>query len=338
MRTQKVRIDGILSDEEVVRSGIPQGTVLGPFLFLLFINDMPDSVLSKLFLYADDSKIYRVINNASADREILQNDLDRLYEWSRTWLMKIHPDKLFGMEIGGSRECPEYDYTVGPMMVKYSKVEKDIGVEVDDNLVFAQHIDTIVKKANSKAGWLRRSFQFLTPKMFRPLYMQIVRSQMEYASSVWNPHHQTLIDKIEKVQERATKMLPDMKGISYEDRLRLLNLPTLRFRKLRGDMINAYKILNCENKSLCPSLKLSVDYTGRAGRNSLSLFQSRNELDVRKFYFSERVVAAWNTLPENVVTAPNINCFKSRLDRFWRNEPLKFDYKANLTAIRVTRR
>ena len=90
--------------------------------------------------------------------------------------MKIHPDKLSGMEIGGSRECP----------VKHLKVEKDIGVEVDDDLIFAQHIDTIVKKANSKAGWLRRSFQFLTPKMFRPLYMQVVSWSLESSSS--NPH------------------------------------------------------------------------------------------------------------------------------------------------------
>ena len=103
-------------------------------------------------------------------------------------------------------------------------------------------------------------------------------------------------------------------------------------------MINVYKILNCADKSLCPSLKLSAEYTGRNGRNSLSLFQSRSLLDVRIFSFTERVVAAWNTLSENVVTAPNINCFKSRLDRYWRNEPLKFDYKANLTSIRVTRR
>ena len=134
------------------------------------------------------------------------------------------------MEIGGLRDCPDYDYTVGPMLVKHSKVKKDIGVEVDDDLVFAQHIDTIVKKANSKAGWLKRSFQFLTPKMFYPLYMQVVRSQLEYASSVWNPHHQTLIDKIEKVQERATKQLPDERA---KDHLKSLNLPTLRFRRLR---------------------------------------------------------------------------------------------------------
>ena len=132
-------------------------------------------------------------------------------------------------------------------------------------------------------------------------------------------------------------MLPDMKEVNYEERLKILNLTTLRFRRLRGDMINVYKILNCNNKNLCPLLKLSVDYTGRSGRNSLSLFQGRNQLDVRKFNFTERVVAAWNTLPENVVTAPNVNCFKARIDRCWKNGPLNFDYKANLTSIHVTR-
>ena len=223
---------------------------------------MPEAVRSRLFLFADDNKVYRIIEKASLDRSILQEDLDKLYEWSKVWLMRIHPEKLFGMEIGADRELPEYEYTVGPMMVRTSKQERDIGIEIDDKLTFANHIDTQVKKANSKAGWLRRTFQFLTPKVFRPLYMQIVRNNLEYAIPVWSPYQKTLIDKIESVQERATKMLPGMKNKTYEERLKILKLPTLKYRRIRGDMINAYKILNgFHRRQICPNMKMTIDIT-----------------------------------------------------------------------------
>ena len=105
-RTQRVRIDGELSEEMLVISGIPQGTVLGPFLFLLYVNDLPELVNAMLYLFADDNKVYKIIQNPFQDRNMLQTDLDKIYEWSKLWLMKIHPDKLFGMEIGGSRDNP----------------------------------------------------------------------------------------------------------------------------------------------------------------------------------------------------------------------------------------
>ena len=127
-RTQYVRIDGVVSEEKTVISGVPQGSVLGPFLFLIYVNDMPEVIRSRLFLFADDNKVYRIIRKAFKDRPILQGDLDELYTWSNIWLMRIHPEKLFGMEIGGEREIPEHEYTVGPMIVRASKRQRDIGV------------------------------------------------------------------------------------------------------------------------------------------------------------------------------------------------------------------
>ena len=338
-RTQHVRIDGVVSEEKTVISGVPQGSVLGPFLFLIYVNDMPEVVRSRLFLFADDNKVYRIIEKASKDRAILQENLDELYTWSNIWLMRIHPEKLFGMEIGGEREIPEYEYTVGPMMVRTSNQERDIGIEIDDKLSFADHINSQVKKANSKAGWLRRTFQFLTPDIFRPLYMGIVRNNLEYAVPVWSPYHKTLIDKIESVQERATKMLPGMRDKSYEERLRVLKLPTLKYRRIRGDMINTFKILNGFHKrQICPKMKLTIDITGRQGRNSLALYQDRSNTNIRKYSFSQRIVAIWNTLPDEIVKAPSVNCFKARLDKLWQNERVKYNHKEALSAVRVTRK
>ena len=157
----------------------------------------------------------------------------------------------------------------------------NIGVEVDDQLRFTSHLDTITKKANSKAGWLRRTFRFMNPILFRPLYIAIVRSQLEYAAPVWSPHRQQEIDKLESVQIRATKMLPGFKTKTYAERLIALNLPTLKFRRLRGDMIMVYKIMSGKHKrSLCPKLRSKVDATGRRGRNSLALHQERCRTDI----------------------------------------------------------
>jgi hypothetical protein len=338
-RKQRVRIDGILSEEREVMSGIPQGSVLGPFLFLLYINDMPEVIKSVLFLFADDSKVYRIIHHSVHDRSILQEDLEALYEWSKIWLMKIHPEKLFGMEIGGCRENPQYDYTMGPMTVRHSSIERDIGVEVDDKLSFSGHIETQVKKANMKAGWLRRTFKFLTPSLFRPLYMQVVRSQLEFAVSVWSPFQKQYIDKIEQVQERSTKMLPGFRHRTYEERLKLLNLPTLRFRRHRADMINAFKIISgIHEKKICPELKSTLETTGRAGRNSLALHQQRCNIEIRKYSFTQRVPAIWNTLSTHTVTAPSVDCFKRRIDKEWKTEAAKYDSKENLRCMRVTRR
>ena len=124
------------------------------------------------------------------------------------------------------------------------KNEKDIGVTIDSNLKFNQHIQNQVNKANQLVGLIRRSFKHLDYKSFCLLFKALVRPHLEYASSVWNPHMKKDIDTIENVQRRATKMLPNLKDLSYEDRLKTLKLPTLRYRRLRGDMIETYKILN----------------------------------------------------------------------------------------------
>ena len=169
--------------------------------------------------------------------------------------------------------------------------------------------------------------------------MGIVRNNLEYAVPVWNPYHKTLIDKIESVQERATKMLPGMRDKSYEERLRILKLPTLKYRRIRGDMINTFKILNgYHERQICPEMKLTIDITGRQGRNSLALFQGHSNTNIRKHSFSQRIVAIWNTLPDEIVKAPSVDCFKARLDKLWQSERVKYDHKEALSAVRVTRK
>ena len=134
-------------------------------------------------------------------------------------------------------------------------------------------------------------------------------------------------------------MLPGMRDKSYGEKLRILKLPTLKYRRISGDMINTFKILNgYHERQICPEMKLTIDITGRQGRNSLALFQDRPNTNIRKYSFSQRIVAIWNTLPDDIVKAPSVNCFKARLDKLWQNERVKYDHKEALSAVRVTRK
>ena len=335
-RKQRVQVNGKLSEWMPVTSGIPQGSVLGPLLFVVFINDLPGKVNSSAYLFADDTKIFRIISD-QRDKEILQDDLDKLTEWSNTWLLKFHPDKCKHMNINTRTTEQANKYKLIGKELETIEYEKDIGVTIDDRLNFENHINEKVKQANSMAALLRRTFQFLDCKSFIPLYKALVRSKLDYASSVWAPFRVAWIDKLESVQRKATKELPEMENLSYPDRLKKLKLPTLAYRRARGDMIETYKILNgLYDSEACTILKLNKNQGVRtsARGNPKKVVTQWHKLDIRKFSFALRIVKLWNDLPEEIVNAPSINSFKNRLDRHWSDQDLVYDdYKAPIRPV-----
>ena len=318
-RKQKVQLNGSVSKWHNVTSGIPQGSVLGPVLFVIFINDLPLNVESDVYMFADDTKLYRDIANQS-DIEIIQNDINNLFKWSEKWLLRFHPDKCKVLSIIGKRHqqrTTKYTmptYSGSHVTLESVESEKDIGVTIDVKLNFEKHIQTQVNKANQIVGIIRRSFKYLDFKTFCLLFKSLVRPILEYASSVWNPYKTKDIEAIENVQRRATKMLPDMKDLTYEERLKKLKLPSLRYRRLRGDMIETFKIVTeiydkRVTEDLLPINKSSFHQTRG---HSLKLTKNRSRLDIRKYYFTNRVVDDWNNLPETVINAKNVKIFENR--------------------------
>ena len=272
-RTQQVCVNGINSNWMDVTSGIPQGSVLGPILFVLYINDLPTNIMSDVFMFADDTKMYRTIRCPN-DQRILQADLDNLSTWSTKWLLKFHPDKCKIMHIGAETDFGGvYTLNVDNTNHELGHVTEvqDIGVIVDAKLEFDKHIYTKINKASSIMAVIRRSFTTLNKTNFPPLFKALVRSHLEYASSVWSPYKQKHKEAIEKVQRRATKQLPGMKDISYQERLAILKLPTLVYRRNRGDMIETYKILH--NKyygDVSNIIKLHTNCVSREGIGGLT--------------------------------------------------------------------
>jgi hypothetical protein len=319
-KSQQVIINGTKSEEADVMSGIPQGSVLGPLLFVIFINDMPDDIRSELYLFADDTKIFNEISD-EACKELLQESISDLFEWSQLWLLKFHPDKCRILSIGNrAREANKY--TMGEKNLKVSEEgEKDLGILIDERLNFHDHISAKIKKANQIVGLIRRSFTYLDKEMMRQLITSLIRPHLEYGSCIWKPHTKNEMERIEAVQKRATKLIPELRELEYTDRLKHLNLPCLAFRRLRGDMIETYKIINdAYDKEVTEGIITMEEERAegaRPRRHQHKIKRQDYNTNRGKFKFSYRIRGIWNNLPEKVVNSENLNQFKNRLDGYW---------------------
>ena len=195
-------------------------------------------------MYADDTKLSSAVM-CDGTPNTLANDLKLLEEWSDKFQMRFHPDKCHVMHIGNNNPKHEYTMSKGEELHKLEKVssEKDLGILIDDKLKFSEHINIKVNKANQILGCIKHTFKHLTKDVFKLLYKSLVRPHLEYNSVIWSPHLKKDMDSIERVQRRATKMVPELRNLSYEDRLRQLELPTLKFRRDIADIIEVYNIL-----------------------------------------------------------------------------------------------
>ena len=205
--------------------------------------------------------------------------------------------------------------------------EKDLGVTFDPSLKFSKHVSVTANKANRIVGVIKRTFDHKDEEIFKPLYKTLVRPHLEYANCVWSPFLERDRTTIEKVQRRATKMIPALKDLPYETRLQRLNLPTLSYRRLRGDMIQVYKIMHGLNdikiNNLFTMKELEINLRGY----SMRIHKERAHLNIRKYSFTHRVVNTWNKLPMSAVNAPTINRFKSEVDAYLSTQLDKFSYR-----------
>lgn len=323
-RTQRVRVNGEYSNSSNVISGIPQGSVLGPILFVIYINDLPREIKSRSLLFADDTKIYRLIKSI-ADSNQLQKDLDCLVEWSKKWLLAFNESKCHVLSIGDTENIVHaHYYKMDGVLLEHVFEEKDLGVIVDHQLTFADHIMSKIKKGNAMAGLIRRSFTYLEPISFKKLYVALVRPHLEYCQPVWSPHLRKYIAAIEKVQMRATKSVNGFQNLTYEERLRRLNLPTLHHRRKRGDLIEVYKHATTYDKAAVSPMPF-LDRPSRKHRYQLRRIDPGDGVrGKRRNSFYYRTPALWNNLPREVAEAETVNSFKEKLDEHWQEDHNRF--------------
>ena len=313
-RRQRVVVDGEVSNWKPVLSGVPQGSVLGPILFLIYINDLDDDITSKVLKFADDTKVFRKIKS-DADRQHLQDDLNKLIEWSEKWQMLFNFGKCKCLHTGHGNE--DAQHTMGDTVLNTTSKEKDFGLTISADMKVSEQCGIAAAKGNQILGLIRRNIVYKEKELIIPLYKTIVRPHLEYCIQAWRPYRKKDIDMLERVQRRATKMIPKLRNISYEMRLKECGLTTLETRRLRGDQIEVFKILN-GYENIDRNIFFTVKEERRTRGHGVTLAKKQCRLDIRKFSFSQRTVNEWNRLSTDCVGASSVNIFKNKIDIYLR--------------------
>ena len=320
-RKQRVAIEVESSPWTTVGSGIPQGSVLGPTLFAVFINDMPSYISSCCKMFADDAKIYRAVN-CIEDARTLQMDVDNMVQWSKKWQLPFNVKKCTCIHFGPANL--KQVYTMGNHKLETVTEEKDHGVIIDDALKFHKQTAASIKKANNILGVMKRTFVELDLRTLPLIYKSMVRPHLEYGNVIWGPHYKGDQQGIEKVQRRATKLIPTIQHLPYNQRLRILNLPSLQYRRRRGDILQVFKIVtNKVNINMHDFFQFNKSHT--RGHQYKFLKLKSNKL-VKDHCLSRRTFNDWNSLPLTIVQAETVNDFKNKLDKHWKDQQYEIPF------------
>ena len=337
-REQCVLVGNSKSNSRQVLSGVPQGSILGPILFVLFINDLPSelSTGTNLALYADDTKIWRTIN-CEHDHELLQKDISYLHNWAIANKMKFHPLKCKVVSVAirlppllGILPNIQYFYTMGGNPLEYADSETDLGLVINTKLNFNFQCDKVLTKAKQQFGLTKRTCYFVQDiKRRRALYLSLIRSQFEHCSPIWRPYSKTVLDKFESFQKRCIKWILSEEYIRYNThatyilKCRQVNLLPLTSRFKLSDLILLHKVIY----DLIP-LKLPEYLTFFSGNSRLrschldmlSLVSTIQSHTVTNIYLNKtffyRTHTEWNALPLNIRQLSCPNAFKSELTKY----------------------
>jgi hypothetical protein len=294
-RNQTVVVEGVNSSQVDVDSGILQGSVLGPSLFIYYINDLQDRLRSTVRLFADDTIAYLTITSED-DAEHLQEDLDKLEQWGEDWFMQFHPAKCTVHTITNKWNPIVTEYTIRGQLLAAVTSAKYLGVT--DKVNWSQHIDSITNKANRTLGFLCRNLKISSISIKEQAYKTLVCPLVEYASPVWDPHHQTDIRKLESVQQRAARFILSSQHnrSSVTAMIQCLGWRSLEDRRRDARLTMLYKI----DREL-----VAISKTDRLDKPTRRLRQSHDNayqvpccrIDIRKMSFFPRTVRDWNALP-----------------------------------------
>ena len=303
-RYQSVKIGNAVSDLQPVTSGVPQGSVLGPLLFVLFIDDIDANIKSTCIKFADDVKIFCPVPS-----DTLSSDLKIINDWCNTWLLNLNTKKSSCMHFGASNQL--LDYKINEISIPNVKDSSDLGVLITDDLKSAQHCSNIASRAHRLLSIIRLAFKHLDTRTLTILYKAYVRPVLEYCSPIWSPQYVKDIETLEKVQRRFTRISPDYRHLPYEDRMKAHKISSLFARRMFFDLLLVYKFLH----GLCfsDSPLFDISPTSRTRGHNLRIRIAHNYTNSRKHWFVSRVIPTWNSLPAVCAEAPSLKVFKREL-------------------------
>ncbi len=313
-RYQRVRIESEFSDWAPVSSGVPQGSVLGPLLWLIYINDFPDVVGSSVCkLYADDSKLYGCFPKNVSSSGSLQLGLCSVSTWTKEWQLSINSSKCNVLKLGFRGRDMSHEYTFDDSNIQNVSSCLDLGVTMSSTLTFTEHSGHLVTKATSKSGLVYRAFASRSKVFMINMLKGQIRPLLESNTEVWSPLHKQDIDRLENVQRSFTKRIGGFWELSYSERLNRCDIETLEMRRLKRDLVLVYKIIH-------NLVKLSFDdffaFSPQRGLRGhpFKLYPKQASTTRVLHFFANRVVNPWNNLPTSLVSSTNLNRFKIELN------------------------
>ena len=312
-RKQVVAVDGQESDPVDVQSGVPQGSVLGPSLFLFYINDIHIGLQSMVRLFADDTIAYLTV---ATDTECnsLQNDLKKLAQWENKWKMEFHPSKCQVLSISRKRHPINYNYQLHSQSLEHVTSAKYLGITFNSNLDWGQHINNISAKANNTIGFLRRNLNISSTKTKEAAYYAMVRPSIEYACSIWDPYEKGDISKLEMIQRRSARFVTQRyhNRSSVSNMLQHLEWKSLETRRKEARLIMLYKIINQEITINPGNILEKVTKPSRSSDTFSYTIPFASTLN-RQQSFYPRTIRDWNLLPAEAKSAGSVEAFKAQL-------------------------
>ncbi len=224
--------------------------------------------------------------------------------------MKFNTDKCHILHVG--RTNPKYSYSLGNSKLTSVEEERDLGVIIENTLKNGRQCERAARSANGVLSQILRAFSYRDKKVLPSIFKTYVRPHLEFAAPVWNPHRQSDIETLEKVQIRLVKSIQGLSGTSYEEKLSEIGLETLEMRRRKLDLIQAHKFVKNEDNTFTDFFQVPEDrpYATRRAMGGNIITQHRSRLELRANFFSQRVIAPWNALPPNTRGAPNVQSFK----------------------------
>ena len=267
-------------------------------------------------MFADDTKVFRVIKDKILDKSSLQEDINAMLQWSKDWLMEFNVEKCSTVTFGNGQQNI---YTLADIPLESVNCQRDVGIQIPRNLKFEEQCAAVINKANSVLGQIKRAFNTRDQNIILSAYQTYVLPHLDYCCQIWSPGTQKWIQKIEQVQKRALRMIPSLNGRSYEEKLTSINLLSLENRRLMFDLTQMFRE-ETDKKRTFPSEHCTRVTRSKTDRK---LEKPKFRLDVKKNFFYIRTIDNWNMLPIEIRQSKSIHTFKTNVKKIFTDQAVK---------------
>lgn len=338
-RVQRVAVNGAKSLVALVMSGVIQGSVLGPILFIIYITDIASVVKgSSIRCFADDTRLLKSIRGEE-DVKVLQNDLNAVVAWSEKNNMSLHQDKFelmthSGMKrnkdekaaVEGIQELPlsngMFAYETAAGVIEAKEDLRDLGVMISADLKWKKHIGKIAESGRKKAAWVFSVFETRDAQPMLTLYKSLVRSLLEYACPLWHPSKIGDIQTLEAVQRSFTKRIDGTKGLDYWSRMMKLDMMSLQRRRERYIVLHMWKL---HNSQVSNDLQIQFKDKGRTGIKATVPPMTKTGSSAHQTLYDESFAVIgpklWNSIPAELSRIDKFESFKRALTKYFKEIP-----------------